>query len=655
VPFDFNTSVVPASLSRFGAEAGFGQYQVLLGTPDNKLLLASGGGMRVALARVNADGSPDVTFGAGGTATPILDPYHDGWEGTQAATAVAMTPEGDILVAGDFRGNRFIARIQGGSHGVGQQLPRVSVDAFYSPFSPPNRPQFLGVHFYGESAIDVSTIDEQDVLVTGPNGYSALGKFSAGYDAGENRVPLDVSYTFSGPDGGALADGVYTVQLVGEVRDVLGHAVPKGIVGTFTTPVVLGANPAPANAPFVADVLAPYGVRVTRHFMTFNVRMHSAAGIDLSSLGDGNFSVTRSDASAATDAQFVSAQTSLDGTTCIATYRVGAPGGGAWSGLTADGYGARGGYVIAVKQTPLDKAGHTLPDYLPGATPAPLGNFTNFTPANPPLATLEGIDAAAAGSPVTFRVRYTPGAHATMNLSSIQDKAVWVDPANAPKYFDPDWARLDRAEVAADGSVLATYSVEGSAGAGLLGIHVGENGGYSSADTSPADSTGTTVPDGLLGTFDIDYAYRRPSATLLTDRGVLSQRRYVALEVRYTSFNGMRTGMLDDRDLVVTGPDGFRARVRFDRVTDATDPTALVARYFVRLPPGATLGGDYRVTMQRVQVRDENFKHVSAGVIGAFEVSPMSSARVVAGMAGVASAGAKGVRRKVNEVLEWRT
>jgi hypothetical protein len=435
VPFDFNTPVSPRGSSQFGVQTGFGQDQVVLGTSDNKLLLASGGGIRLALARVNADGSPDETFGVGGTTTPILNPYNDGWDGAPSPTAMAMTAEGDILVTGALRGDRFIAKFHGGSHEVGQSLPRVSVVAFDDSSGPRNGPQYVGLHFYGGSAIDVSTIDERDILVTGPNGYSALGKFSAGNEAGQNRVPVDVTYVFSGTGGGALADGVYTVRLVGDVRDVLGQAVPKGIVGTFTTPVVLAANLASADAPFVADVLAPYGVRFDRHFMTFNVRMHSAAGIDLSSLGDGNFSVTRSDASAAAEAQFVSAQTSFDGTTCIATYRVGAPGGGTWSGVTANGYGAWGGYVIAVKQTPLDTAGHTMPDYLPGATPTPLGSFTNLPSAKPPVATLEGIDAPAAGSAVTFRIRYTPGAHATMNLSSIEEKAVWVDPANAPKYF----------------------------------------------------------------------------------------------------------------------------------------------------------------------------------------------------------------------------
>jgi len=621
VPFDFNTSVVPGSLDRFGAQAGFGQDQVVLATSDNKLLLASGGGMRIALARVNADGSPDVTFGVGGTTTPMLDPYHDGWDGTQSATAMAMTPEGDILVAGDFRGNRFIAKFQGGSHAVGEDLPRVSVGAFYSSYSPANSPLFLGVHFYGESAIDVSTIDEGDILVTGPNGYSALGKFSAGYDAGPNRVPLDAAYTFSGPDGGALADGVYTVRLVGEVLDVLGHAVPTGIIGTFTAPVVLPVNRAPDDASFVADLLTPYGPRAARHFMTFSVRMHSAAGVDLSSLGDGNFSVTRlgGDGLTSADAQFVSATTSADGTTCVATYRVGAPGGGDWSGLTGDGYGASGGYAIAVNRTPLDNAGHTLPDYLPGVVPAPLGKFTNLMPANQPVAILEGIDAPVAGGPVTFRVRYMPGPYATIDLSSIQDKAVWVDPADAPRYFDADWAHLDRADVVSDGSVVATYSVVGSGGSGLFGIHVGSTSGYLGTDKGPRDSNDTAVPNGLLGAFDMDYARRRPSATLLTSVAPSSPRRYVTFRVRYSSFAGIRTEMLGDADLIVTGPDGVRLRVRFEKATDDGDATETEATYLVRLPPGAP-GGDYQVFMAARQVRELNGRRVSAGVLGSLRV-----------------------------------
>ena len=655
VEFSLNTPLVPGEGYSSGTALSFGGIDAALGTADSKVMLVTGSGNEIALSRVGPDGSPDVTFGFGGTALLKLDVYHDGWIGTESGMTLAETSDGDILIAGNYRGRLFMARVEGGSHGVEDDAPTVAAaPVFVSPVVDSSQdPLRVNVRFFGTNPIDLTTVDEQDILVTGPEGYSALGTFTVGRPAGTERLPLDMTFDFARPASGTFSTGTYTIELVGQVLDTRGRAVPTGVVGRFVWPVGL-ASPAPADAPFVADVLAPFGPKPGARFMNFVVRYHSAAGVDATTLNDTNFELERADGIHA-PARFVSAEASEDGTTLLATYTVGAPRGNTWDeGILEEytfDYPAEGEYAIRLNVSPLDHAGHTVAGYYGADIQSSLkAQFTKREYGSQPLAELERVDAPAAGQPLRFQVRYTPGQYAKIDLSSIQEKAISVVPANA--LGELTWATLERAEFEADGSVLASYTVPADAGSGLLGIQVGSSNPYAGGGVGAHDNSDARVPTGLLGLINANYAYRRPSATLLTDRGVLSQRRYVALEVRYTSFNGMRTGMLDDRDLVVTGPDGFRARVRFDRVTDATDPTALVARYFVRLPPGAALGGDYRVTMQRVQVRDKNFKHVSAGVIGAFEVSPMSSARVVAGMAGVASAGAKGVRRKVNEVLE---
>jgi uncharacterized delta-60 repeat protein len=67
--------------------------------PDGKLLVAGqasdGGATKVMLARFNADGSPDASFGSGGI---VLTSVGDGDD--VAASAVAVQPDGRIAVAG---------------------------------------------------------------------------------------------------------------------------------------------------------------------------------------------------------------------------------------------------------------------------------------------------------------------------------------------------------------------------------------------------------------------------------------------------------------------------------------------------------------------------------------------------------------------------
>ena len=83
----------------FGSTVPFG----LLIQPDGKIVLAGGGGDAFAMARFNADGSFDTSFGTGGKVTTAFG-------GTYAAGyGVARTPDGKIVVGGikEFVGSGF--------------------------------------------------------------------------------------------------------------------------------------------------------------------------------------------------------------------------------------------------------------------------------------------------------------------------------------------------------------------------------------------------------------------------------------------------------------------------------------------------------------------------------------------------------------------
>jgi hypothetical protein len=100
-------------------------------------------------------------------------------------------------------------------------------------------------------AIDVSSIDNNDVRVTGPNGYDRLGQFVS-LNVSGNGTPRVATYAIAPPAGSAwtaIDSGVYTISMQpGQVRDTEGAWVAGGQLGQFNvtisapTPVLYSAN-----------------------------------------------------------------------------------------------------------------------------------------------------------------------------------------------------------------------------------------------------------------------------------------------------------------------------------------------------------------------------------------------------------------------------
>jgi hypothetical protein len=94
------------------------------------------------------------------------------------------------------------------------------------------------VHYADDRAIDITTVNQGDIRVTGPNGYSQLAALY-GLDVNANGPSRDVTYFIAAPGGtwdGADA-GTYVIELVGEqVRDTATNAVAPGVLGSFVVP-----------------------------------------------------------------------------------------------------------------------------------------------------------------------------------------------------------------------------------------------------------------------------------------------------------------------------------------------------------------------------------------------------------------------------------
>jgi uncharacterized delta-60 repeat protein len=89
---------------------GGGSLSAVLVQPDRKILVAgnAGGSARMTVTRLRTDGSPDTTFDGDGTATIDFDSLAD------VANDVVLQPDGKIVVAGSLAavaGDFAVARL----------------------------------------------------------------------------------------------------------------------------------------------------------------------------------------------------------------------------------------------------------------------------------------------------------------------------------------------------------------------------------------------------------------------------------------------------------------------------------------------------------------------------------------------------------------
>lgn len=98
----------------------------------------------------------------------------------------------------------------------------------------------FSVTYSDNIGVNVSSIGNPDIRVTGPNGFSQFATL-VGLDNGTNGTPRKASYRIRPPGGtwDVADNGTYTLTLqAGEVTDTSGNAVSAGTLKTFTTSIV---------------------------------------------------------------------------------------------------------------------------------------------------------------------------------------------------------------------------------------------------------------------------------------------------------------------------------------------------------------------------------------------------------------------------------
>ena len=301
-----------------------------------------GGGPAPTVRRVDVD--PQSNAGTV-TATFTLEPPGGSWDPADNGTY-------DVLLSGEVRdtaGN--VAAAAGGSFGVDATLPDTTgpaaAIAVANVITAGGQSHTVTVTFTDDTAVDISTIDEDDVTVSRPGGGSLrVRSVSVGPNA--NAGTVTATYTFDAPRGGWESEdnGDYTVTLkANEVRDTAGNAA-AGASRTFNVqvPVVGGGDTeGPSASISVGDVTASAGSHAV------SVTYTDAGGIDAGTLGLDDITVSRPGGGNLTVSDF---DVSGSGNSVTVTYTVSGPGG-------SFDFADNGTYTVAVNGAAVrDQAGN---------------------------------------------------------------------------------------------------------------------------------------------------------------------------------------------------------------------------------------------------------------------------------------------------------
>ena len=221
-----------------------------------------------------------------------------------------------------------------------------------------------------------------------------------------------------------------------------------------------------------------------------------------------------------------------------------------------------------------------------------------------------------------FDITYTD--NVAVDASTLKDSRVSV---TGPKGFS-QLAILDHLDDDSDSAMrTATYRITPphgmwtSADKGTYAVSLEAN--------QVTDLAGNPVAPGTLGTFIVKAAPDkfRPKAVLNAPDVTAIADETHTFTVTYTDNVEIKEATLDNFDLLVTGPRGYRQRASLVSTVSNASGSQCVATYRIVPPVGAwdaAHNGAYTVTMQSKQVKDTSGNAVAAGKLGLFMVDTIS-------------------------------
>jgi SdrD B-like domain len=101
--------------------------------------------------------------------------------------------------------------------------------------------QFL-INYTDSTGIDLTTLNNSQVQITGPNGYSTFGSIEF-ESAGETSSTETVFYTANAPTNGWVDGGTYSIGInSGQIKDMVGNSLPTQVMTTFQAAISSGAS-----------------------------------------------------------------------------------------------------------------------------------------------------------------------------------------------------------------------------------------------------------------------------------------------------------------------------------------------------------------------------------------------------------------------------
>ncbi len=356
---------------------------------------------------------------------------------------------------------------------------------------------------------------------------------------------------------------------------VASHNVNSFATGTFDNASLVGVGAPSAsvtNAPTITQTpVAPY---------QFQVTYTDTAGINASTIGNGNLTVT-GPGGYSQAATLVS--TGLTNATSLpVTYSVPAPT-------------VNGTYAITANANSVQNV---------NAVPLAAGTVGTFAvniagDGQPPTATLSSKPVvSSATQPYVFGVTYDD--NVAVMASTLGNGNILVTGPNGYSHL----ATLVSTGLSNGPQIVAQYSIPAPAAAGTYT--------FTMQASQVTDTSGSPVATGSLGTVDSTFT---PGAQLTTAPTVtVTQSTPYQFVVTYGGPNPIDTATLGSGDITVTGPGGYSQNGTFVSSAAGTG-NQVAATYTV---PAPTVNGTYTVALNANQVTDTSNNVVPAGAVGTF-------------------------------------
>ena len=447
----------------------------------------------------------------------------------------------------------------------------------------------FNVIYADNTGIKGDTIDNQDILVTGPNQFSQFAKLVSSSDKDGKSLTAIYSIDASGGVWNENSSGLYQITLQGnQISDGDNNFISSNVLGSFFVDF------APPTATFVDTnpVIAGssryrFSVIYSDNLSIYNYTIDEQ---DIQVTGSNNFSQL---------AQFENINPSKDINTVTAIYSINAPNG-IWDAKSS------GLYTVKLRENQVsDTTGNSN-----AATTLAIVNID----LTPPTARLTADNFAISGElKSTFTVVYSDTTAVKRSTLDSQDIRV-----TGPNNFS-QFATLISVSSTQDGSPLtATYNITAPGGI------------WDSADTGTytitlqpnqiSDLNGNVIPTSLLGTIAVDLT--PPTAKLTAPNiSINEQQRTSSFTVVYSDGTAVKRSTIDSQDILVTGPNNATQLATLVSVNSAQDGSPLTATYSITAPGGfwdsADIGA-YTITLQANQVSDSSGNFMAAGKLGTF-------------------------------------